>query len=311
LSSNEQTYFETLKEQIVAMMQQSYPGIHSSLSEWKGQEITDFQEELRKKVNANISEKWFYTHMKGKHTSLPRIDMLNFLSRYAGYANWDDFVFRNKVRQPEVAVQKSANRYFILIPLLVIAVTGILWGVFLLFNTRDYRFCFIDADTKEPITSSKIEVRLLYDNESPETGFCRPDGSYLLKTDKGKIRMVVSGPYYKTDTIVRILKKFDRSETISLHANDYALIIHLFSQTKVADWEKRRQSLEKMIDDDAMICQVFSGRDAAGMELFNRQEFIDRLTMPSGSLQNIEILDTRYRDNKIAVLRFRVKTTTR
>jgi len=307
LSRNDQEYFETLKKQIVAMMQQSYPGINPSLSEWKGQEITDFQEELLKKVNANISEKWFYTHMKSTHTSLPRIDMLNFLSKYAGYANWDDFVFRNRKLLPAVASRKSENRYFIIIPALLLAVICILFLLFKLFDTQEYKFCFYDADTREPILNCKIEIRLLLENESPVTCYSRPDGCFLLKTDKSRIRMVVSGSYYKTDTIVRVLKKLEHNEIISLHANDYALMIHLISQMNVTDWEKRRKRLESMIDDGAMICQVFNDKTATGMELYNKQEFIDKLTMPSGSLKNIEILDTKFREDKIAVLKFRVK----
>ena len=73
---------------------QSYPGIDREISNWKGQEITDFQEELIKRVNGQLSEKWFYTHMKGESESLPRIDVLNMLSQYAGYNNWQDFRYK-------------------------------------------------------------------------------------------------------------------------------------------------------------------------------------------------------------------------
>ena len=129
MQEKEKKYFELLKQKIVVMMQLSYPGINPSISDWKGQELTDFQEDLRIKVNANISEKWFYTHMKSTHTALPRIDMLNFLSRYAGYSNWDDFVFKNR---PEENVQQLSQpntyRYFYLIPLLAILVLGALFG---------------------------------------------------------------------------------------------------------------------------------------------------------------------------------------
>jgi len=38
--------FGILKQKIVERMLQSYPGINPSISEWKGQEIVDFQEEL-------------------------------------------------------------------------------------------------------------------------------------------------------------------------------------------------------------------------------------------------------------------------
>jgi hypothetical protein len=62
-----------------------------------------------------------------------------------------------------------------------------------------------------------------------------------------------------------------------------------------------------MIDDDAIIYQVFGNKDAIGTELYNKQEFIDKLTVPSGSLKNIEVLETRIKGEKIMILRFRVK----
>ncbi len=81
-------------------MQQSYPGINPVISEWKGQEIVDFQEELLQKVNARISEKWFYSHMKSEKSILPRIDILNLLSSYVGYANWNEFRFKMQIGIP-------------------------------------------------------------------------------------------------------------------------------------------------------------------------------------------------------------------
>ena len=302
-------------------MQQSYPGINPSISEWKGQEITDFQEELLKSVNAHISEKWFYTHMKSVSKSLPRIDVLNLLSKYAGYVNWDDFVFKNQdlieasrgehpaVQEVSESIPSHANRYFIIIPIAAVCIVLIFFGVFKLFNTREYKFCFYDADTKEPISNSKIQVQVLTEGESPVTSYCGADGCFFFKTDKSLIRLVVSTPYYQSDTITRIVEKLKPNEIVNLHANDYALMIHFFSQMKVDDWEKRRTRLENMIDDGAMICQIYSeNKRATGMELLNKQEFIDKLTMPSGSLKNIEVLDTRYRAGKITVLRFRINT---
>ena len=291
------------------MMQQSYPGINSAISEWKGQDITDFQEELLSKVNAHISEKWFYTHMKSTNKTLPRIDVLNLLSKYAGYANWSDFIYKNPELVPadSLPVGKNANRYLILVPALVLIIVCAFYGLFRLFNTREYQFCFYDADTREPVTNVKIEVRLLLEGESPVINFSNNDGCFLLKTDKSRIKMVVSAPYYKTDTIVRIVKKLDQKEIVNLHANDYALMIHYFSQMKLDDWQKRRERLEEMFDDGAMIYQVFGDKNAIGTELFNKQEFIDKLTVPSGSLKNIEVLDTKFRKEKIMLLRFRVK----
>jgi len=288
------------------MMQQSYPGINSSISDWKGQEITDFQENLRIKVNAHISEKWFYTHMKSAHPSIPRIDMLNLLSKYAGYVNWNDFVFQNQEKLPTKIAVKNPNRYFIIVPITVLVIVGVFFLLFKLFNTREYRFCFQDADTREPISNSKIEIRLFLEGESPVSYFCGSDGCFILETDKSKVRLVVNAPYYKTDTIVRILKKLNREEIIPLQANDYALMIHYFSTMKIDDWERRRDRLNDMIDDDAIIYQVFGGKETTGMSLYNKMEFIDKLTIPSGSLKNIEILGSQFRNEKIVMLRFRI-----
>jgi hypothetical protein len=295
-----------LKQKIAAVMQQSFPGVNPSISEWKGQEITDFQEELRIKVNARISEKWFYTHMKSSHGALPRIDMLNFLSRYCGYSNWDDFVFQNTQKSAGTRSHVSPNRYFILVPVIALAILILLFGLFKLFNTRDYQFTFVDADTREPVTSDKTEVILLPDGESPVHYKVGNDGSFRLKTDKSKIRLVVRSPYYQADTIVRMVTKLGTKETVMLKPDDYSMMIHYFSMMKVDDWKKRREQLDEMIDDEAVICQVIQDKDAKGMAIFNKGEFIDKLTMPSGSLKNIEVLNSKFRDGKIMILRFRI-----
>ena len=310
--------FEILKKKIVEVMQQSYPGISPNIAGWKGQEITDFQEDLRIKVNANISEKWFYTHMKSPEPTFPRIDMLNFLSKYAGYANWDEFVFENghkiiipaagnQVPDPVKVPAAHANRYFILVPALAVVTVAIFFGVYSLFSTREYRFTFVDADTHETISSPQTEVILLPEGESPVHKLVGNDGVFRIRTARSKTRMVVKSPYYQCDTITRIVRKLGKDEVVVLKADDYALMIHYFSSTKVGDWEKRRQRLNELIDDGAMICQVIKETDAPGMALYNKEEFVDLLTMPSGSLKNIEILESMSRNGKIVLLRFRVR----
>jgi len=72
--------FRLLKGKIAETMKKAYPGIPDRIEDWKGQEIIDFQEELRNHVKEHISEKWFYMHMKSDTGKLPRIDILNFLT---------------------------------------------------------------------------------------------------------------------------------------------------------------------------------------------------------------------------------------
>ncbi|MFH1936528.1 MAG: hypothetical protein ABIK52_03065 [Bacteroidota bacterium] len=306
MQQQERAFFRLLKQQIVSTMQRSYPAINPDISEWKGQEITNFQEELASRVNGHISEKWFYTHMKSNSGSLPRIDVLNLLSRFCGYTGWDDFCHRNSSRVPADTRLRRANRVFILVPLLVIAILAILYVVFKIYNTREYRICFYDADTREPITNNIIEVSLLLPDESPVNFLCGPDGCLVLKTDETHVTLVVKTPYYQTDTVIRVLDRYKREEMVRLRPNNYALMIHYFSRMNVKDWQQRRNQLDRMISDSALIYQVFNA-GTVGMELYTKWEFINKLTMPASSLKHIEILDTKYSNGRIMMLRFRQK----
>lgn len=285
-------------------MLQSYPGINPSISEWKGQEIVDFQEELLQKVNAHISEKWFYMHMKSVNGGLPRIDILNFLSRYAGYANWDDFRFKNAANSTRLHSLKHANRYFYLVPVMALIFLGLFFLLFKMLSTKEYRFTFFDADTGMAITNSLIKVSMLRDNESPVNYLCGPDGSFVVKTGRASLRFVVEAPCYHTDTIVRLLDKFNPQESLTLRPDNYALMIQYFSASRVTDWQKRREQLNRIISDNAMIYQVHD-KETLGVELYNKGEFINKLTLPSTSLQGIEIFDTRYEAGRISLIRFR------
>jgi hypothetical protein len=175
-------------------------------------------------------------------------------------------------------------------------------------NTQNYRFTFIDADTGEPITGNNILAELLMENESSMNFTSDTEGNIIIRTNKSKIRMVVRVPYYMTDTITRTLRKFNRSEQIRLSADSYSLMINYFSRSDVNAWEKRREQLENMFNEDATIYQLPDKKMGTGIELYNKQEFIDKLTIPSSGLRQIEVLDCRQLNGQIIILRFRIKT---
>ncbi|RQO39059.1 hypothetical protein DBR39_08670 [Chryseobacterium sp. KBW03] len=85
-------HFEQLKRDVQGQYLKEYTPSQDDISKWKGIDIIYFQEDLRKKAKGNISEKSFYTYFKNSPvTKLPRIDMLNLLSIYAGYDSWYEF----------------------------------------------------------------------------------------------------------------------------------------------------------------------------------------------------------------------------
>jgi len=301
----ETQYLNLLKTAVVGTMKQSYPGISDNISDWKGQDIINFQEDLLEKVNEHISEKWFYSHMKSENEKLPRIDMLNFLSRYVGYIDWRDFKYKNReyiLSEDQNNKPGKTSLYLKISGLLLLLVVSIVLVKFV--GNKSYQFAFKDAHTKRSITDTLLEIIIMNENESPDYEKCDPPGYYNLKTKKEKVRFMVKSPYYETDTITRVLDKFEGSENIYLYPNDFAMMIHYFSATNVKDWEKRRDHLDRMISDSAFIYQFFD-EGQVGMELYNKEEFIDKLSMPVNSLKNIEIMETIYTGRKISVLRFR------
>ena len=105
MHKQELIHFDILKKEVVKTLQNSH-SVSSDIKKWKGQEIIYLQDDLSDKVNGRISEKWFYTHIKSDSGKLPRIDMLNILSEYAGYQNWSDL--KNKLRK----INKIVNYFF-------------------------------------------------------------------------------------------------------------------------------------------------------------------------------------------------------
>jgi hypothetical protein len=82
-------------------------------------------------------------------------------------------------------------------------------------------------------------------------------------------------------------------------------MINYYANSKINDWKKRREQLELIIADSAYIYQVFN--NMLGMELFNKGEFINMLTVPTSSLKNIELIELLNNNNKITFIKFKQK----
>lgn len=325
MSNTEHIWFNTLKKEIAETFRKTHPSCTLPIEEWKGQDITNFQEELMQKVRGRISEKWFYTHMKSQGEKLPRIDMLNMLCAYAGYEDWRDFTnkqpdFTNKIEEerpvsfqqvpmdtPEevkseliqAGKSKSGRGIFIGGSILIIGILGFLM---LRETTKNYHACLTDLNGQALIPNSKIEIHLIKKDESPVSIPFDKNACFEIKGSETKIQFAIHSPYYRTDTITRNLITSYTQEEIKLRTNDYALMIHYFSTSNIRDWKQHRTKLNDMIIADAKIFQVY--KDGRGMELFNKEEFINKLTMPLKSLRNIEVIETRYSGNQISLLRF-------
>ncbi|NOQ74706.1 MAG: hypothetical protein GQ574_22020 [Crocinitomix sp.] len=304
--ANAIAFFYLLKEEVAKVYHEKNPSLNKSIHDWTGNEIRNFQDDLSQELNERISERWFYSHIKPvENEKLPRIDMLNILSKYAGYKNWEAFQVKNAdilPKEPKNTSKtiKSGRKWFVLIG--IAAVIGLILIFLNKENERTYDFCFYDQDTHQSIVDSTVEITVLNENESPLKLFSNEAGCVSINTKETFIKFVVKAPYYKTDTIERKLWDNDSAEKIELCRDDYALMILLFATSDVQDWEKRRTQLDKMISEEAVFFQITANN--TGMEMYNKTEFIDKLTTPLKSLGNIEIIETIYKNDQIINLRF-------
>ncbi|MEL7001285.1 MAG: hypothetical protein AAFN93_00985 [Bacteroidota bacterium] len=302
MSDSELKYFQLLKGDISEEVRKTFSDNSEDIQKWKGVEITNFQEDLGNKVNGRISEKWFYTHMRSDNDHLPRVDILDLLSKYVGFDSWSNYK-AEKSLQPKKDTRLNTNQLLILIAG-VVGIVIILIANFWTFGEQEYKFCFINAYSKKPATENEIEVWVLSQGESPYLVYANENGCFDMVSSKDEVEFIVKSPYYRTDTVKRKLNKGQSAEDVFLKVDDYALMIHIFSNSKISDWQARRAQLDGMIASDARIYQL-SEKGNIGMQMFNKEEFIDKLTVPLKSLKNIEIVESAYRGEQISILRFR------
>ncbi|MCG8575515.1 MAG: hypothetical protein MI810_11570 [Flavobacteriales bacterium] len=314
----ERNYFDELKKLIVLRFRERQNDCSMDLSEWKGKEIELFQQDLQERVRGRISIRWFYDHLKSdREDRIPRIDILNLLCQYCGFESWNDFKESKKEEgleeaqgppskaQVDAEVEKpmpEKRRWVLISGMMLIS---LLLGVVLITTLsndgqQEYKMCFVDSDFGIPIADKNLEVKLL--EKGYEGSAIKADtvGCLSLFMNSDSFQVVVRADYYITDTI-QIARDQNEKREIKLKVDDYSMLIHQLSVTSTEDWERRRDQLDKMIHPDAEIFLV--AEDNQGIEMFNKEEFIDRMTMPISTLNDLRILETIYSDEKIHKMR--------
>ncbi|WP_452601894.1 hypothetical protein [Pontimicrobium sp. MEBiC06410] len=296
--NSENTYlFQCLKAQLFSTFSKNH-SVTEAIEDWKGETITAFQEDLFLQLKAKVSEKWFYTYIKKTPEKLPRIDILNLLSKYVGYDNWEAFKVANKsVTKTTV---KNSKKW--LWTLLLIPITFLIYSSITAKNT--FEFCFLDDIKNEAITKTVLDIKILQKKESPI--YLKTDslGCFTYKTKQESITFVVQSPYHKTDTIIRHIGS-NSNQIIKLKPDDYALMLHYYTNGNIKDWKKHKEQLHLLFADNATIYQLYENN--IGIEIYSKPEFIRTLTIPTKSLKRIKILDKTMKNGKIVTLKFMMK----
>jgi len=306
MSPQEHSSFLALRKQVESTFVEGHPHCILPIDQWKGQWIVDFQEDLLAKVQGRVSEKWFYTWFRqGEIGKLPRIDMLNLLSRYAGSENWADFI--SKTPHPPASEKKqlspSYRKWWLGFGAASVAI--LLATLLLGFGNGKvkYELNFLDAFTRSPLEYAP-DASYQRDGEKWKALSLVESQTHLVGRSGEKVKLAVSGGYCQTDTINLKLPEEEGAIEILVQPDDYAIMIHIFSRSDIKDWRARREKLNRMVAEEAEIFQV-DPLDQLGMEMYNKEEFINQLTMPVQGLKDIQILETRRNlEGKIQSLRF-------
>ena len=137
-----------------------------------------------------------------------------------------------------------------------------------------------DKKIEIPIRNSEIEV--------------------ALKDENAKV--VIQSPYYKKQEI-KVNKTSEKTE-ILLQPDDYAMMLKAFMKSDIKDWETRKIQLNKILSDNLEVIVML--KNDLGAEYFNKNEFSEKLVIPTESVKRMQILEIKNNDEgKIEFIRIK------
>ena len=214
--------------------------------------------------------------------------------------------------QPKNILISLLKQYFWLLSsgvLLAMVLVLIFWQR--IFAT-EYKFTFIDADRNTKIKDI-IEIRVLKDKETP-IRYMVNSGKEIVDDEIGVFRyptqsktlvMEVNSPFYKKDTIYRNLDPARTNETIELEPDVYTQALYYYSTNDIT---KKREELDKIISNNALIYQVYDN-ESYGLETLDKQKYIGLVTTPTTSLKNFKMIETKVNPStkKIVLIKFKIQ----
>ncbi len=316
-------FFNLLKKEVISRFREDFSYVPQNPKDWKLTHISYFQESLFKATKGNFSDRWFYTYFKNTPTKLPRIDMLNILSNYVGYDNWEDFKHQNEKIVEESFERKATpdaietsdvseneniqkkRRYNLFLKL--VGVLLVLFLIIFLFwnDNRKHTYQLYFKDNDRGAMMKDISVYIPQNTDNPK----------LTSDDEGKIEvfsredtlhLYIESMYYKKDTFDLVLSRSDGVEVIELTPDYYSQMMYFYSHSKDTEVEKRRKKLEELISNDAVIYQVYDNENY-GLEELTKEQYINLITGPTQSLKNFELINSINSDGKVVLIKFKIK----
>ena len=275
--------FYELKKSVLEHYKKRYPYFKGSWKNFTSQDILNLIDEVQIQTKSSVSEKWIYTHLKPEtNEKLPRKDMLDIFSRFVGTSSWDEFQFQFVNTVHEQVKKPSSKKKYIIFGFVTVVIFGL---AFWKMNSKKEQLQTIQLEEKfsnDSISASSTKVYVVKDSIEKEV---------VLKNSKIEVdknaQVVIKSPFYKEKIID--LTQTPNVDKVSLQPNDYTNILQGFIKSDIKDWQTRKEQLQKILHDNVEVILML--KNNLGAEYFNKNEFSQKLIIPTPSLKKMKIVE--------------------
>lgn len=283
--------FYQLKEKVLERYKESNPYFNGNWKNFSSQDILQLIDEIQIQTKSTVSEKWIYTHLKPEtNVKLPRKDMLDILSSYANEKSWDAYKFNainTHVTLPQSDKQKSKWKLsYLLYSVLFLLFIGILY--FKIKKPNQTSIVLKNSFTNDSVSKQEVKAYIIEDSIEKPVDLEKEE-----ITNEKPIKVLIKSPFYQSKKIV--IEPNLAVNTIELKPNDYAMVLKAFLKSDIKDWQIRKQQLKKILSDNLEVIVMLPNN--LGAEYLNKEEFAQKLIIPSPSLKKMSIIEVENDEN--------------
>lgn len=292
--------FYELKKSVLVHYKKRHPYFTGDWKTFSSQDILNLIDAIQLETKNTVSEKWIYTHLKPEtNAKLPRKDMLDILSQFAGTSSWDEFKYQFESVEKENLVTNASqiksykNIFFVSVAVIIIAF--LLWKMSL-FGKPTITIQLEEKFSKDTISKSTTKAFVIEDEVASEVPI--QNSKIEVKNDA---KVVLKSVFHKEATID--LNKTPTITKVTLQPNDYANILQGFIQSDTKDWQNRKKQLEMILHDNLEVIVML--QQNLGSEYLNKEEFSQKLIVPTASLKKLKMVEIKNdTTDKITFIRF-------
>ena len=292
--------FYELKKSVLERYKKRYPYFNGTWKNFSSQDIFNLIDDVQEQTKNRVSEKWIYTHLKPEaNEKLPRKDLLDIFSLYVGKSSWDEYKYQfgkqKLVLNEKVSNPKSKNNMYWSFGLVLVFILGFLFWKFALQSNPIKTIQLKEQYTEEHVDEKMTKAFVIEDSLETEIPI---ENSKIKVKENSKI--IVKNPLFKDKEVD--LAQTPPTNTLLLEPNDYATILQGFIKSDIKDWQTRKVQLQKILHDNVEVIVML--KDNLGAEYFNKEEFSQKLIIPTASLKKMQIVEIKNDEtNQITFIR--------